>query len=121
MPSKHINNAILKKISKKHPRQVTKYYNKKQIHSLINKKAIKGMKHGIQIGSMSHYKQEVAQPLIHKNLHKPNQSAKPHPDQKQKKVGSRGQSSNAKPLKASHKASKNVEKIGHKKVHIKKG
>lgn len=118
MPSKHISNTILKKISKKHKRSVVNYYQPKQIHSLINKNAISGKKHGIQIGNMSQIKQEVAQPIINKMKNTATKSVK-FTDPTPTKVGSRGQSSHAKPLKAAKKAVKSIEKVG-KKVHIKK-
>ena len=118
MPSKHINNSILKKNRKKNIRSVISYYQPKQTHSLINKNAIRGKIHGIEIGLMSHIKQEVAQPVINKSINTATKSVK-HPDKQGKKVGSKGQSSHAKPLKAAKPASKNIEKI-HKTIHTKK-
>ncbi len=120
MPSRKISHGILKKFQKKHARAVIHHYQPKHMMSLLRKKKpMLGKKHGIEIGSMAHIKQEVAMPVINKVLHRATKSVK-HPDQKMKKVGkSVKQTLHAKPLKAGAKAKKAVEKV-HKRIHVKK-
>ena len=52
---------------------------------------MKGKRHGIELGSMAHIKQEVAQPIIHKVKHKATALAK-HPSDHLNVVGSMGKS-----------------------------
>ena len=118
MPSKSINNTILKKVSMKHNRAVVSYYQPKQKHMLINKKSIKGKRHGIEIGKMNQFKEEVASPVINKDTQIVNKKTN-DPNTKMKKVGSKGKSAVAKPLKAGAKSKRNIEKVG-KKLHTKK-